>query len=82
MSWRLQSFFKPTSERPSSAESLFKGFDQMSWWSSLLVKEWGDMIWRETLGEAGLSSGRENHLGVARAHRAGRALVAARSSRA
>ena len=81
MSWRLQSFFKPTSERPSSAASLFKGFDQMSWWSSVLVKEWEGMgLWRETLGEAGLSSGAENYLGVARC--AGRALVAARSSRA
>lgn len=74
MSWRLQSFFKPTSERPSSAASLFKGFDQMSWWSSVLVKEWGGIgLWRETLGEDGLSSGRENCLGVARF--AGRALV-------
>ena len=80
MSWRLQSFFKPTSERPSSAASLFKGFDQMSWWSSVLVKVRGGMIWRETLGEAGLSSGAENYLGVARC--AGRALIAARSSRA
>jgi hypothetical protein len=51
-----------------------KGFDQMSWWSSVLVKEWEGMgLWRETLGEAGLSSGAENYLGVARF--AGRALV-------
>ena len=40
----------------------------MSWWSSVLVKEWEGMgLWRETLGEDGLSSGRENYLGVARA---------------
>jgi hypothetical protein len=63
-----ESFFKPTSERPSSAESLFKGFNQMSWWSSLLVKVRGDMIWRETLEEARLSSGaaRLGPLGVGR----------------